>query len=588
MDLNSIKDSVQEVAEAIASVLHVDVTIVDKDFKRIASTGKYKDLIGSKLPSKCLYEYVIKEKKPHYVERHGKDAKANSVCDECEGKEGCKEFATIGYPIISEEQVIGVIGINVFEEEKCNRISTDFYSMINFLDRLSSLLLGNMHYLETINKLKIQKEETNHIMNSLSNGVLCVDNEGTIKYINEKGKKLLHLKNEDNKVNIKDIIKDLKLEALFKGCHSSVMEVHNIKNSTLMLKSKPITLQGEKVSTIIQITKKSDEMRNAYNLFINSKEVNFEDIVGDSKAINKVKSLAQNIAKTDATVLLQGESGTGKELFARAIHFESPRLKAPFIAINCASIPDNLLESEFFGYEGGTFTGARKEGHTGKFELANGGTIFLDEIGDLPLHLQPKILRVLQEQSFTKIGGKEEITVDVRIIAATNRNLKDMVEKGRFREDLYYRLNVIPIMIPTLKEREEDIYLLSSYLLDKYCTKYDMEIKELSKEVKDIFKDYKWPGNVRELENVIEYLVSISKDATITCSSLPESFKDTNIKTNKCTMSLKSRVDYYERNLLKDMLEEYGDDARGKSIICDKLSIDLSTLYRKLNKYNLQ
>ena len=158
MDLNSIKDSVQEVAEAIASVLHVDVTIVDKDFKRIASTGKYKDLIGSKLPSKCLYEYVIKEKKPHYVERHGKDAKANSVCDECEGKEGCKEFATIGYPIISEEQVIGVIGINVFEEEKCNRISTDFYSMINFLDRLSSLLLGNMHYLETINKLKIQKE----------------------------------------------------------------------------------------------------------------------------------------------------------------------------------------------------------------------------------------------------------------------------------------------------------------------------------------------------------------------------------------------------------------------------------------------
>ncbi len=588
MDLNSIKDSVQEVAEAIASVLHVDVTIVDKEFKRIASTGKYKDLIGSKLPSKCLYEYVIKEKKPHYVERHGRDAKDNSVCDECEGKEGCKEFATIGYPIISEEQVIGVIGINVFEEEKCNRISTDFYSMINFLDRLSSLLIGNMHYLETINKLQIQKEETNHIMNSLSNGVLCVDNEGTIKYINEKGKKLLHLKNEDNKVNIKDIIKDLKLEALFKGCHSSVMEVHNIKNSTLMLKSKPITLQGEKVSTIIQITKKSDEMRNAYNLFINSKEVNFEDIIGDSKAINKVKSLAQNIAKTDATVLLQGESGTGKELFARAIHFESPRLKAPFIAINCASIPDNLLESEFFGYEGGTFTGARKEGHTGKFELANGGTIFLDEIGDLPLHLQPKILRVLQEQSFTKIGGKEEITVDVRIIAATNRNLKDMVEKGRFREDLYYRLNVIPIMIPTLKDREEDIYLLSSYLLDKYCTKYDMEIKELSKEVKDIFKEYRWPGNVRELENVIEYLVSISKDATITCSSLPESFKDSNIKTNKCTMSLKSRVDYYERNLLKDMLEEYGEDAKGKSIICDKLSIDLSTLYRKLNKHNLQ
>ncbi len=175
--------------------------------------------------------------------------------------------------------------------------------------------------------------------------------------------------------------------------------------------------------------------------------------MGSSNNIKNVKLIAKNIAKTDSTVLLRGESGTGKELFARAIHFESQRCDAPFIAVNCASIPDNLLESEFFGYEGGAFSGAKREGQMGKFELANGGTIFLDEIGDLPLHLQPKILRVLQEQSFTKIGGKEEICVDVRIIAATNRELETMVKHGQFRQDLYYRLNVIPIYLPSLKDR---------------------------------------------------------------------------------------------------------------------------------------
>lgn len=588
MELNCIKNSVQEVAEAIAAVLHVDVTIIDHNFKRIASTGNYKTRIGDKLPSKCLYEYVMNEKIPHYVERNATSHENNSVCDSCEANSTCKEMATIGYPILNGEQVVGIIGINVFDEEKCNNISEDFNSMIKFLERLSSLLVGNIHYLETIDKLQIHKKETNHIMNGLSNGVVCVDDKGHIKYVNEKGKKLLDIKDDSEDIDIKDVLKEINLEFLAENVGASALEVHSLNNKRLIIKVKPITLQGKTVSYIIQLTKKSEEVRAAYKLFINSKEVRFNDIIGESKAINSVKTLASSIAKTNATVLIQGESGTGKELFARAIHFESPRYNAPFIAVNCASIPDNLLESEFFGYEGGTFTGARKEGHTGKFELANGGTIFLDEIGDLPLHLQPKILRVLQEQSFTKIGGKEEIHVDVRIIAATNKDLQAMVSEGQFREDLYYRLNVIPLYLPALIHREDDTLLLSRYLLNKYCKKYDVEEKTFSEEVKEVFRTYRWPGNIRELENIIEYLVNVSKDDVITEECLPAALKNIDKAQKKCGISLKDRVNEYEKNLLKSMLDNYGDGADGKSKICKELSIDLSTLYRKLNKHDLQ
>ncbi len=316
----------------------------------------------------------------------------------------------------------------------------------------------------------------------------------------------------------------------------------------------------------------------------------FEDIIGESNNFINVKVIAKNISKTDSTVLLTGESGTGKELFARAIHYESNREDCPFIAINCASIPDNLLESELFGFEGGSFSGARREGQMGKFELANGGTLFLDEIGDLPLHLQPKILRVLQEHSFRKIGGKEEICVDVRIIAATNRNLDAMVKNGQFREDLYYRLKVIPIVLPSLRERGEDIFLLSDHLLHKFCCRFDLPKKVLGENAKEIFLNYNWPGNIRELENVIEYLVNVSKGGIVYSESLPETMKLLKASEESiiCNKDLKTRVEEFEAGLLLSLIKKYGDDAEGKSSIIRELGIDLSTLYRKLKKYNLQ
>ncbi len=443
-------------------------------------------------------------------------------------------------------------------------------------------------YYDTIKKLQIQTEETNHIIDSLSHGIMCVDNNGTIKYINHKGKKLLDIEGKSLvNTNIKDTISNFNIKLLNKEYKDKRISI-NGKNESFLIKSSPIIFKGERVSNIIEFNKKIDEVQAAYKLFASSKIIKFEDIMGSSNNIKNVKLIAKNIAKTDSTVLLRGESGTGKELFARAIHFESERFNAPFIAVNCASIPDNLLESEFFGYEGGAFSGAKREGQMGKFELANGGTIFLDEIGDLPLHLQPKILRVLQEQSFNRIGGKEEICVDVRIIAATNRDLETMAKHGQFRQDLYYRLNVIPIYLPSLKDRGgEDIILLSEYLMDKFCKRFNLPIKQLSKEVKESFDRYSWPGNIRELENVIEYIVNTTKKNIIYNEHLPKSFKVSK-EYSKSSKSLQDRLYEYERNLLISMMDEYGEDGKGKEKIAKELDINLSTLYRKLNKYNLQ
>ncbi|MEG0773979.1 sigma 54-interacting transcriptional regulator [Clostridium sp.] len=610
MSLDSIKDSVQEVAEAISAVLHVDVTIIDNKFKRIAATGEYKKLIGSKIPSKCLFEFIVKDKKPHYIEKKSskdKDNLTDLVCYSCEAKDTCMEFATVGYPIMKDEEVIGIIGINIFDEKQCNIISKDFPSMIIFLNKLSTLLVGNIIYHDTIDKLQIQTEETNHIIDGLSDGILCVDNNGIIKYVNKKGERLLDIKEDFiSNINIKHLFSNFSVNFLGRDYKGKTISAIN-KKQNFIVKSTPITCMGKRVSNIIQFNKRSDEVRAAYKLLGGSNIIRFEDIIGESTSISNVKLLAKSIAKADSTVLLRGESGTGKELFARSIHYASNREDAPFVAVNCASIPDNLLESEFFGYEGGAFSGARKEGQMGKFELASGGTIFLDEIGDLPIHLQPKILRALQEHSFTKIGGKEEIFVDVRIIAATNRNLETMVKNSQFREDLYYRLNVIPLYLPSLKERDEDIFLLSEYLLEKFCRKFNIGLKKLSNEVKMVFRNYSWPGNVRELENVIEYLINITKGEIIKLEDLPSSLnlnldfeeihKDKNSEllhhnrdTNKNILGkdLKSRVEEFEKELLQSMFSHFGKDAEGKNRIIEELGIDLSTLYRKLKKYNLQ
>lgn len=289
------------------------------------------------------------------------------------------------------------------------------------------------------------------------------------------------------------------------------------------------------------------ELRGRYSL---------PNIIGNSDKMKEVFEAVHRVAHSKATVLLYGESGTGKELVAKAVHYMSPRAKWPFVKFNCASIPEGLLESELFGHEKGAFTGAINA-RKGRFELANGGTILLDEVGDLPVNLQPKILRVLQEREFERVGGEKTIKVDVRLIAATGRNLEDLVSKGKFREDLYYRLNVVPIFMPALRERKEDIPLLIEYFLGRF-NKENVKDVSISPDALRVLMDYSWPGNVRELENTMERLVVMSDKNTIKTSDLPINLKLLPPKESLQKESLTTGIEDIEKSMLFDALEKTG------------------------------
>lgn len=311
-----------------------------------------------------------------------------------------------------------------------------------------------------------------------------------------------------------------------------------------------------------------------------------ENIIGQSDRMQEVFEAIHRVAPSKANVLLRGESGTGKELVAKAIHYMSPRAKYPFIKFNCASIPEGLLESELFGHEKGAFTGATAM-RKGRFELANSGTIFLDEIGDLPLTLQPKILRVLQEKEFERVGGERTIKVDVRLIAATSRNLEELVSRGNFREDLYYRLNVVPIFLPSLRERKEDIPVLAEHFLKKYNDENQKSVK-FTPEVLNIFLNYDWPGNVRELENTIERLVVMAAGKNITASDLPLNIREQSMRTRYAVQvkdALPSTIEDIEKTKILDALQRTGwVQAKAAKL----LGITPRQIGYKMKKYNIQ
>jgi len=319
---------------------------------------------------------------------------------------------------------------------------------------------------------------------------------------------------------------------------------------------------------------------------IRLQQLKMDDIVAQGEEMKKIVELAARVAKVDSTVFITGESGVGKEVIVKKIHLLSKRKDNSLIKINCGAIPENLLESELFGYERGAFTGAKNEGKPGMFELASGGTLFLDEIGEMPLKLQVKLLRVLQEKEIVRVGGTKPIPVDVRVIAATNRNMIDLIRRGEFREDLYYRLNVVNINIPPLRNRREDIPALLHFVLKKLNEKYG-ENKRLTQPVVDRLLRYNWPGNVRELENIIERLVVLSDETNIQIKHLPALLQD-NENNHRLVyinnlVPLKKAVEDVEIQLIENALKEYGSTRKAAKI----LQVNQSTIVRKAKQYKI-
>lgn len=436
------------------------------------------------------------------------------------------------------------------------------------------------HSLEVANNYK------NTIIESISEGLVAVDFQGYITHINEVAaytlgvrpqevlnKKIYSILDEGNNVLI-DLIKNNR----FVTDHEiNIMTKNGAAN--YLVTSRPINKNNTSQGIVI-IFLEIARARSLVN-YMGGTEVKFDftDLVGQHPKFLETVELAVKASGSISNVLLLGESGTGKDVFAQAIHRKSTRRKGPFIAINCSAIPRELIASELFGYAEGAFTGAKRGGKPGKFELASGGTIFLDEIGEMPLDLQTTLLRVLETKTITRLGGNETIPVDVRIIAATNKDLRAEVVRGNFRQDLFYRLNVINIHMVSLRERKEDIPLLVDRFLKTMNEKlHKNQINEVDPKVIELFKSYYWPGNIRELQNVLERAVNICTNPVLTPKFIPPEI------ASKNWSGALVPVASYELELIKDLIEK---NNRNITLIAKKMGIARTTLYRKLVKYNL-
>lgn len=457
----------------------------------------------------------------------------------------------------------------------------------------SKAITKQLHIEEDNHRIRLANQYLNTVIESFSEGVVSIDISGKIMHINSEGAKiLLTTVSEARGKNIKRLLEDETLIISEMSQGKSITDIEKVIDTKrgrihCLLSIKLVSLDDGKVVGAVATLKGIKRIHKVINKFIGAEaRFTFDDIIGKDSAFLKAIHLAQIAAKGRSTVLILGESGTGKELFAQAIHnyFDS---KQPFVAINCSAIPETLIESELFGYEEGAFTGAIKHGRPGKFELANGGTIFLDEIGEMPLNTQVMLLRVLQERCVQRIGGIRTVPIDVRVIAATNKNLEEEVKKGTFRQDLYYRLNVLQIEIPPLRDRRKDIPILVEYFTDNIAARFNKVLGKVSDLTVEEMLNYHWPGNVRQLENCIERAVNLSEEGNIDEYYLTDYLQKEGCLSARPNINKKpgsvTNLQQMEKDTLIHALTMYGERKK----VAEVLGISRSTLYRKLKTYGL-
>lgn len=593
--LMSVQPMVQDLAEAIAAALSIEVEIVDHELNIVAGSGFYKDRIGQKeelglLDSDYLYARTLRSGQSFVV----RDPVSDPEYDPSSLDGSTPEMAEVCSPIVMDDRVIGVIGLVAFNPAQRDNLMSKPEAVLSFLQHLSRFLAAKVAESAVVERLTRLSNELTTILETIHEGALAIDAEGNVTHCNTTAEKLLKLKRDKilGKKLIDFWVDTPALEVLESGAEyiekEEFYQGQNGHRMHFIVSVRPIRGPEKTDGAVVSFRDIAEARRLIYDLSSTPLAYTFDYIIGDSIAIKQVKEQALKVAGGNSTILITGESGTGKEIFARAIHQVSARAGGPFISINCGAIPETLLESELFGYEGGAFTGARKEGKVGKFELASGGTIFLDEIGEMPLHLQVKLLHVLQGREVERVGGSTKISVDVRIIAASNRDLEKMMHEGNFRKDLYFRLSVIPLHIPPLKERREDIPALVHSCLEKYGLILNKRFSAIEPEAMDCMLQYSWPGNVRELENTVEYAVNMAPGDRITLFSLPPRIRESQAERGLMAgVPLKDRVRDYERVILQEHLDLYGNTYEGKNAIAKKLKISRATLYRKLAELGL-
>jgi transcriptional regulator of aroF, aroG, tyrA and aromatic amino acid transport len=516
----------------------------------------------------------------------------------------------IRFEIITKDRLgITVIILEKIYKEEINLLSVEVFpkkicvKMQNMDDNKKEALKKQLCAIEDvimINEINLLNYEENErkllaILDSVDEGIMVINKKFQIDIFNNYCEKVYHCKKEEvigtdireligeDAPAIKLINSGLKYDNVEVNIKTERGEVHYLTTGRPIIDDNNVTIGA--VASIKDIHKAIE----IANVISGTTEGAFKEIVGSSNKIERVKKIVGTVAKSDSTILFRGESGTGKELFAKAVRGLSSRKNKPFVTINCAALPDNLIESELFGYEKGSFTGAMNSGKEGLFKEAHGGTLFLDEIGELSMVLQAKLLRVLQEGVIRKVGSTKEEDVDVRIIAATNKNLEDMIKQGKFREDLYYRLNVIPIIIPPLRDRLEDVSSLVNLFICKFNKKLNKEIRGAEISFIDKLLQYNWPGNIRELQNVIERAMNLCDGEYIASENLIIDIGEVNEVENKIdlamnkSLKLKEVVELCEKQAIVTAL------GKNKSLrkTAKELGVSHTTIINKINKYKI-
>lgn len=576
--MNNIINELQNIAETIKAITNIDVTIVDNNLKRIAGTGVFKDKIGHYVPKNSAFEKSLTSGRQYLIT----DPSTDELCIDCHGRDICKEKLELCIPMKINNKIIGILGMCIFDDKTKEEFINKQEDFKTFESRLSSLISTRINEEKLGIIVEYRSSELMTLINSLNEGIIILNNNKIILSINKYMKDRLNISNITQHSSISEILPSKIVDTLIEKDFNGEIGPLNIEKYKFIINASPIIVKNRKQGTVLVFSDFDKMQESVFKAHKVSGIVTFDDIIGESEILKRVKSEAIQIAERDISVLLLGESGTGKEVFAKAIHFSSRRKNEIFMPINCGAIPENLIESELFGYEKGSFTGANISGKIGKFEMAKDGTIFLDEIGDLPLHMQVKLLRVLEEKELMRVGGHDAIKVNPRIISATHKDLPNMVSDKKFREDLFYRLNVVPIIIPPLRERGYDVILLAKYFLEKYNELYSKNIKGFTLNCERALLNFSFPGNIRQLKNLIEYAVNFETSNYIDTETINKKWNNTSV--SKMDLTLPEMTKAYEKKVIADYINKYGNDLDGKKLIAQKLGISIATLYRKMDE----
>lgn len=573
--LKSISSELHHIIESIHAIIDIDITIVDQNLQRIVSTNPRDINIGKAAPKNSAFHQCLITGHQYFIENPRKD----SICLNCYNREDCKELIELCMPITFNQDIIGVLGMCAFDERVKNYLLSNQGDFLNLQNQLSHIISTILNEKDIGIQLQYRSAELITLINSLNEGIIIFNKNkkilNTNKCLNEK----LAL-NPDKLPSIEKILGRETFQALEKIDFSGEIGPVSLNGFNFIINSNPIKLNdGSKKDTILTLTDFNKMKESVFRSEKDKNLITFDDIVGESEALVYARQQAIQVAEKDVSVMLIGETGTGKEIFARAIHTLSHRKNDIFIPINCGAIPESLIESELFGYEKGSFTGASSTGKKGKFEIASQGTLFLDEIGDLDFSMQVKLLRALEEKEITRVGGTTTIKVNPRIISATHRDIQSMIQKNTFRRDLYYRLNVVPIYIPPLRERGFDIIILARHFLYHFSKVYKKNILGFTRECERFLMNYSYPGNIRELRNLIEYAIIFEEDDIIGIENISKKVK---INGEAKILSLAEMTKKYEKNIIENKLKSVGDDLASKQQVAKELGISIATLYRKL------